>query len=106
MLATRLMLEKGVDIVGAIARRPEKVGADLGELSGLQRLNVAIESDAEALLADTRPDIVMLATASFVPEVADALALCIRNEANVVTISEECLYPWSSSPRRQRSSTH
>ena len=32
-VATRLMLEKGVDIVGALARSPEKVGRDLGEVA-------------------------------------------------------------------------
>ena len=34
-VATRMMLEKGVDIVGALARSPEKVGRDLGDVAGL-----------------------------------------------------------------------
>ena len=34
-VATRLMLEKGVDIVGALARSPDKVGRDLGDVAGL-----------------------------------------------------------------------
>jgi hypothetical protein len=34
-VATRLMLEKGVDVVGALARSPAKVGKDLGEVADL-----------------------------------------------------------------------
>jgi len=97
-LATRLMTEKGVEIVGAIARNPDKVGRDLGEFAGIGRLNVPIEADAEHVMATRRPDVVLHATQSFLPEIKDQLALCVRSGANVVTISEESLYPWSSSP--------
>jgi 4-hydroxy-tetrahydrodipicolinate reductase len=97
-LATRLMSEKGVEIIGAIARSPAKVGQDLGEYAGLgYKLGVPIESDAERVL-QRRPDIVVHATQSFLPEIADQLALCVRHGANVVTISEESLYPWTTSP--------
>ena len=34
-IMTRLMIEKGVEIVGAIARSPDKVGCDLGDVAGL-----------------------------------------------------------------------
>jgi 4-hydroxy-tetrahydrodipicolinate reductase len=42
--------------------------------------------------------VVLLATSSFMPEIYDQLALCVGHGANVVTISEEALYPWNSSP--------
>lgn len=97
-LAARLMLEKGVDIVGAIARSPAKVGRDLGDIAGLGRhLGVPVEADAEAVLA-RRADIVLLSTQSFLPEIHEQLRACIRHGSNVVTISEESLYPWHSSP--------
>lgn len=98
-LATRMMTEKGVDVVGAIARNPAKVGQDLGELAGLPApLGVLVEADAERVIATRRPDIVLLATQSFVPEIFDHVALCLRHGVNVVTIAEEMLYPWNSSP--------
>jgi 4-hydroxy-tetrahydrodipicolinate reductase len=98
-LATRLMTDKSVEIVGAIARSPSKVGQDLGEFAGLgHSLNVPIQADTERVLAATKPDIVVHATQSFLPEISNQLALCVRHGANVVTISEESLYPWSSSP--------
>lgn len=43
-ILTRLLLDKGVQIVGAVGRSPEKVGRDLGEVAGLGRLlGVAVE---------------------------------------------------------------
>jgi 2,4-diaminopentanoate dehydrogenase len=96
--ATRMMTEKGVDVVGAIARSPEKVGRDLGELAGIERLGVLVESDAEHVIATRKPDVVLLATQSFIPEIFDQLAMCARNGVNVITIAEEALYPWNTSP--------
>lgn len=97
--ATRMMTEKGIDVVGAIARSPEKVGRDLGELAGLgSPLGVTIDADATHVISSRRPDVVLLATRSFLPEIFDQVALCLRNRVNVLTIAEEALYPWNSSP--------
>ena len=50
-VATRMMLEKGVDIVGALARSPEKVGRDLGEVAGLGfETGVIVEDDPDRVL--------------------------------------------------------
>jgi secondary-alkyl amine dehydrogenase [NAD(P)+] len=97
-LSTRLLIEKGVEIVGALARSPAKIGRDVGKVAGLgHSIGVPVEGDAEAVLS-RRPDIVLLCTKSFLPQVADQLRACVRHGANVVTIAEECLYPFSSSP--------
>jgi hypothetical protein len=98
LLATRLLSEKGVQVVGGIARSPAKVGVDLGVLAGIAPLGVPVRADAESVLGTTRPDVVLHATSSFMPEIYDQLALCVVNGANVVTLSEEALYPWNSSP--------
>lgn len=98
MLATRLLSEKGVQVVGGIARKPAKVGVDLGVLAGLAPLGAPVGSDAEAVLRATRPDVVLLATSSFMPEIHDQLITCIEAGAHVVTLAEEALFPWTSSP--------
>ncbi|MCW2511648.1 MAG: dihydrodipicolinate reductase [Mycobacterium sp.] len=98
LLATRLLTEKGVQVVGAIARSEAKRGVDLGTMAGLAPFGVAVDTDAAGVLAAVRPDVVMLATASFMPEIYDQVALCIEAGANVLTISEEALYPWNTSP--------
>jgi 4-hydroxy-tetrahydrodipicolinate reductase len=98
LLATRLLTEKGVQIVGAIARSEAKQGVDLGTMAGLAPLGVQVDTDAARVLGGVRPDVVMLATASFMPEIYDQLTLCIDAGANVLTISEEAFYPWNTSP--------
>ncbi len=51
MLATRLLTEKGVEIVGAINRSGPKIGKDLGLLSGIDKLNVPISDNPKKVLS-------------------------------------------------------
>ncbi|TCN53393.1 4-hydroxy-tetrahydrodipicolinate reductase [Rhodococcus sp. SMB37] len=98
LLATRMLKEKGAQIVGAIARSDAKKGVDLGTLAGVDKLGVLVDTDAERVLGSVRPDVVMLATQSFIPEIYDQLAMCIRSGANVLTLAEETFFPWNTSP--------
>jgi 2,4-diaminopentanoate dehydrogenase len=98
-IATRLMLEKGVEIVGAISRSPQKVGKDLGEITGLGRqTNVLIDGDARRVLTTTSPDIAVVTVSSYMPDMYEHFKLCLENGVNVVTTAEEALYPWRTSP--------
>lgn len=98
LVAARMALDHGVEIVGAIARSPDKVGRDLHLLAGLGKsCGVFINNDAEHVLSTTQPDIVLHATQSYLPDVFEQLTLCMRHGANVLTIAEECLYPWHTS---------
>ncbi len=98
-IATRFMLEKGVEIVGAISRSPTKVGKDLGEVSGLGiKTGVTVADDANRVLHTRSADIALIAVASYMDDVFDHLRLCAENGVNVLTIAEEALYPWISSP--------
>jgi 2,4-diaminopentanoate dehydrogenase len=98
-VATRLMIEKGVDIVGALARSPEKVGRDLGEVAGLGfQTGVLIDDDPERVLSTRQADIAVVAVASYMADMYEHLRLCAEHGVNAVTISEEALYPWNTSP--------
>jgi 4-hydroxy-tetrahydrodipicolinate reductase len=98
-IATRLMLEKGVDIVGALARSPEKVGRDLGEVAGLGfSTGVIVEDDPERVLSTRAADIAVIAIASYMPDMYEHLHRCAEHGVNAITISEEALYPWNTSP--------
>jgi hypothetical protein len=98
-IITRLMVEKGVTVVGAIARSPEKVGRDLGELVGLGRdLGVVVSDDADAVLAETRPDIAMIAVNSYLADQYQHLERCARHGVNALTLAEEALFPWQTAP--------
>ena len=98
-VATRMMLEKGVDIVGALARSPEKVGRDLGEVAGLGfETGVTVEDDPDRVLSSRQVDIAVIAVASYMSDMYEHLRRCAEHGVNAVTISEEALYPWNSSP--------
>lgn len=98
-IATRFMLEKGVDIVGALARSPEKVGRDLGEVAGLGfQTGVVVEDDPDRVLSSRQADIAVIAVASYMSDMYEHLRRCAEHGVNAVTIAEEALYPWSTSP--------
>lgn len=98
-VATRMMLEKGVDIVGALARSPEKVGRDLGEVAGLgYQTGVLVEDDPDRVLSTRQADIAVIAVASYMSDMYEHLRRCAEHGVNAVTISEEALYPWNTAP--------
>jgi 4-hydroxy-tetrahydrodipicolinate reductase len=98
-IATRMMLEKGVDIVGALARSPEKVGRDLGEVAGLGlQTGVTIEDDPDRVLSTRQADIAVIAVASYMSDMYEHLRRCAEHGVNAVTIAEEALYPWNTAP--------
>jgi hypothetical protein len=98
-IATRMMLEKGVDIVGALARSPEKVGRDLGEVAGLGfQTGVTVEDDPDRVLSSRQADIAVLAVASYMSDMYEHLRRCAEHGVNAVTIAEEALYPWNTAP--------
>lgn len=98
-ILARLLLEKDVEIVGAIARSPEKIGKDLGEVAGLGReLGVAVDADPERVLTDAGADIAVVAVASSLATMYDHFQVCLANGTNVITIDEEAFYPWATAP--------
>jgi 4-hydroxy-tetrahydrodipicolinate reductase len=97
-IVARLLVEREVEIVGAVGRSPEKVGRDLGEVAGLgEWLGVRIEADPRRALADGA-DIAVVSVASYLHVMRDHFAVCLEHGANVVTIEEETVYPWTTAP--------
>ena len=102
-IVTRLLVERGVEIVGAIARSKTKVGRDLGEVAGLgRRLGVFVESDAEAVLR-RGADIAVVCVGSYLETMQPHFATCLANKVNVVTIEEETVFPWTTAPEHAKS---
>ena len=93
-IMARLMLEKGVEIVGAVARSPEKVGRDLGDVAGLG-FNTGVTVEATATPALERgADVAVVCVASYLNVMSDHFRLCLEHGTNVVTIEEETVWPW------------
>lgn len=97
-----LLKKKGIEVVGAIGRRTG-VGKDIGELLGYgSPVGIIVENDAEKVLAETRPDVVILSISSYVRGVADEIGLCAEYGADVITIAEEMAYPFRTEPELSR----
>lgn len=92
--------KKNFDLVGGIDIDPQKAGKDLGEVLGLnERLGIQISDNAEKVLKETQPQIVLHTTSSFLKNVESQLELCIQNGASVISSCEELFYPYHRSPR-------
>lgn len=95
----RYLTEKGAVVVGAIDADNALEGQDIGDLAGLgYQTGVKVSMDAKGTLDNCAPDIVIIATASFMVDVHEAITLCMIRGLNVITTCEEALYPFTTSP--------
>jgi 4-hydroxy-tetrahydrodipicolinate reductase len=93
-LATHLLQKKGVDIVGAIDINPEIVGKDLGEVLDKEKIGVAISNDVDYVLLETKPDIVVHTTTSFLKQTFGQFKQILGYGINVISTCEELSYPF------------
>lgn len=96
----RYMLEKGIEIVGAIDADPNVIGKDIGEIMGGENTGIYVEDvkNAKELLENTKPDICVVTTRSLLTEVEEALMLCAELGINAITTCEEAFFPMNSNP--------
>ena len=97
MLVTRLLTEKGVEIVGAINRSGPKIGKDLGLLSGIEKLNIPISENPEKVLSK-EADIVVVGVAGELPRMFPIYKQCLEAKINVATIGESSSFSWRLYP--------
>jgi len=99
--SANLILEKAktgqIDLVGAVDIDPQKVGKTVGSLIH-ESSDVIISSDAWKVLSETRPDVVVHTTSSFMSQIEEQLVQCIRSGVSVVSSTEELPYPFDQHP--------
>jgi 4-hydroxy-tetrahydrodipicolinate reductase len=95
----RLLAERGHAVVGAVCRRPENDGRDVGELAGIDPLGVRASTDADAVLAGVEADVAVHATHPHLSVVEPELAQLVEAGLDVLTLTEEAAYPWASHPQ-------
>lgn len=96
----RYMLEKGVEIVGAIDINSEIIGKDIGEILGQEKTGVIVThaKDAKETLQNTKPNICIITTRSLFSEIEEPLMLCAKLGINAISTCEEAFYPINSNP--------
>jgi len=96
-IARVLTEREGVRVVGAIDSNPELVGKDLGQVLGLES-NYGVEVVAEPgkVLSNSRAQVCIVATSSFVEDVQEQLVAAIKAGCNVISIAEEMADPAAS----------
>ncbi len=97
----RALLEKdGVKLVGAADIAPDKAAKDLAGVLGLPgEIGIRVEEDARVMLRRAQPDVVVLTTQSFFNEVYPQLEQAVLAGVNVVSSTEELVYPQLRSPQ-------
>ena len=91
---TRLLNARpGFGIVGAYTRNPQLAGRDMGVHAGVPPIGVEITTDWERALAQPA-NLLLVATSSFLKDVADDVRAGIEHGLNVITTAEEAAFPW------------
>ncbi|MFN4200483.1 MAG: 2,4-diaminopentanoate dehydrogenase [Fervidobacterium gondwanense] len=96
-IAKNIIESKFMKLVGVIDKNPEFIGRDVGELLGLENYGVRVR-DSIDVIEETNPDLVVIATSSFVKDVLPQIEYTVKNHANVITIAEEMAFPFDSHP--------
>ena len=96
----RYVYEKGAEIVGAVDVNPAVIGKDIGEIMGTENKGIKVvgAEEAEKMIQETKPDIVIVTTMSLISDVEEALMLCAKLGVNAITTCEEAFFPMNSNP--------
>src|SRR4029078_12749156 len=89
-----LQRRPGFRIVAAHSRNLTRIGQDLGEVARVQHLGVEISGDRAAVLR-TPADIAVIATTSFLRDLADDIRAAVQAGLNVICTGEELAFPWA-----------
>ena len=69
-------------------------GRDVGTLAGIAASGVAVQASAEEALS-VPSDVVLVATTSFLHEIASDVRVAVERGRGVITTAEEAAYPWA-----------
>ena len=96
----RYVYEKGGEIVGAIDVNPSVIGKDIGEIIGCENKGVKVTAleNAETMLKEVKPDVVIVTTMSLLNDIKDAFMLCAKLGLNAISTCEEAFFPFNSNP--------
>jgi len=96
----KYIYDLGGSIVGAVDISEEKIGLDIGDIMDTEKKDIIVNdiSRLEEILEETKPNIAVITTMSFLNDVEENIRTCVRSGVNVITTSEECFYAENSNP--------
>lgn len=97
-IARSILSKYELKLVGVHDMRREYIGKDVGELLGLEKADVKVYDNPMDMIDETNPDLVVIATHSFVEVVKEQILSVIKKNVNVVTIAEEMSHPFFTHP--------
>lgn len=98
-LRTILAKDSALELVGAIDIDPDKVGKDVADIIGRdEKTGLTVSADVQTVLESTKPDAVVHTTSSFLDRMYDQLILCAKSGVNVVSSTEELVFPFDRYP--------
>ena len=97
-MAQLITTKEGLELVGAIDVNPALDGKDVGEVLGVDPLDVKVTTDPSSILDSSKVDVVTIATTSWVKNQIDDLSIILSAGVNVVSIAEEMSAPEAQNP--------
>jgi len=87
-----------VELVGAVDTNPQLAGKKLGELIGIPGVKVKITSDLKEAVGKNKGAVLLQATGSRLPQVAEQLLEAFKLGMSVVSTCEELAFPYLKHP--------
>jgi 4-hydroxy-tetrahydrodipicolinate reductase len=85
--------KENMELVAAVDIDPEKLGKDVGELDGGEKLGVKVTDDVGEVLSELKPDVALHTTSSKFDAVVPQLETLAGGGCSVVSSTEEMLFP-------------
>ena len=97
--------KSGLKMVGA-SDLVRHVGEDLGAILGSEAMGVKVVSDYREALKESKPDLILHATSSYLQDVYEQIVDCLKEGANIISTCEELSYPFYKHPDLAKNLDH
>lgn len=97
-LVRAVLASPEVVLVGAVDTHPQLVGKKVGDIVANAAANLRVSADLASALGKTKGAVLLHATGSRLPEVADQILDAVKQGCHVVSSCEELAFPWFKHP--------
>ncbi|MEZ0289684.1 MAG: hypothetical protein ABWJ42_01155, partial [Sulfolobales archaeon] len=100
LIARSLLKRDFYEIVGGVEIDPGKIGRDVGEVIGVEKIGAPVVRDLEAVdfLKRVKADVVVQSTGTYLDKIYPQIVKAVVAGSNVISTSETLVYPWYRYP--------